>query len=179
MIGLIVPTISKTTLPGAIQSLYNQSNPDWKVIVCGDSHIPDYQFLDDRVKIVGIQRKAEAGLVRNYGAHLLDTEWVGFLDDDDELYPEYVQTFYDNQKDTDVLIYKMINYGSIIPDQPIIRHGLVGISFALKREIFLDHPFDGQGAGEDYRLLYTLEKLGYKIKFLDYVGYHVRKYLED
>ena len=82
-----------------------------------------------------------AGNVYQYGIDLCDTEYIGFVDDDDELTSNYISEFYDvikNQK-PDIIIFKMLYVnGDVIPQYPKIHPGNVGISFVVKRSFILE-----------------------------------------
>lgn len=181
MITIIIPTVDKTTQRDAIRSVEEQTSNSWKIILGGDGFMPEFRSEDGRIEVVEVPRQGEAGLMRNYLGQMVDTEWVGFLDDDDELDKRYVEIFEKSNEDCDVMIFNMLNYGEVLP--PLgnrdIQHGRVGISFAMKTEVFKDYPFDGHGASEDYRMLYNLKNNGLRIKFLDFVGYYVRPWLRS
>jgi len=90
-ITILMPSISKGQLLDAIATVQNQTNPNWKLLVGGDGHIPLVEIDDPRIDVIGIPATREAGLMRNKLSRLASTEWIGFLDDDDELHPDYVR----------------------------------------------------------------------------------------
>ena len=185
MITIVVPTISKGPLRDSLQTVQDQSVGDWKLYVFGDGHIPtiyhedESLWQDERIVFGGFPRTADPGLMRNKICRLVTTEWVGFLDDDDELNVDYVSMWQQNKDECDVLIYQMDNYGSLLPEtgRHSLEFGHVGISFAVKTQLVVEHKFDANGNGEDYRFLQKMQDLGYTIKFLDWCGYYVRPYL--
>ena len=88
MITFIIPSIGRDTLINSIQSIQNQTNENWKLIVIFDGVKSTLDFQDDKIKVFEIEKTGEctnnAGNVRNYGMQYVDTEWIAFLDDDDE-----------------------------------------------------------------------------------------------
>ena len=87
LITFIIPTIGRSTLQNTLDCLINQSNPNWKAIVIFDGISSTIQNTDPRICIIESPKLGEgtnsAGLVRNYGITFADTEWVAFVDDDD------------------------------------------------------------------------------------------------
>lgn len=181
-ITFIVPTVCRPTLDQAIKSIHQQSDNDWYTLVVCDGidplKISNHQRLDDdRISLWKAPRTASASRTRQFGVEKAKTEWVGFLDDDDILNPEYVSHWKMEKNDVDVIIFKMTNYGNNIPSGKFIEHGNVGISFCLRKEI-LDTIEIPEPPSEDYVLLKRLEVAGARIHYSDYVAYHVRPWLE-
>lgn len=77
-ITVIVPTISgrEHLLIRAITSAQRQTRPPREIIIVND--------MDRR----------GAALARNCGVALADTEWIAWLDDDDQLLPEHLQVLH-------------------------------------------------------------------------------------
>jgi glycosyltransferase involved in cell wall biosynthesis len=79
--------------------------------------------------------------VRNEGIKLATSEWIAFVDDDDTLSSNYVETFYNEIKEfnnIDVIIFRMsyhFDLNHIIPNlyANSIYDGGVGISFVIKK----------------------------------------------
>lgn len=143
-ITFIVPSLNRPTLNKAIQSLLDQTNPNWKCIVIYDG-VEGNEFEDERITTITIDRTGrisqhhgESGLVRNYGIKQVTTEWIGFLDDDDTLHKDYVAKTLNKYKDFDVIIFRMQTENKrVFPafhDESIV-HGNVGISFCYKKEL--------------------------------------------
>lgn len=193
MITFIIPTIGRHTLIHTIESLYNQTNKEWRANIIFDG-IPctiDKEALDHRIRVVEIDKKGvhinSAGLVRNIGITNCITDWVAFVDDDDILSSRYVETFYDEIKkytDISVIIFRMFNekpkgqysYNNILPGliTDNFYHQQTGISFVLKTTIFLeDDNWFIPSEEEDYLLLHNLRNKGYKIMISPYIRYFV------
>jgi GT2 family glycosyltransferase len=186
-ITFIIPTIGRESLINSINSLIMLNDNDWKAIIIFDGVKNNLDIKDSRIKIIEIEKngiiskKNNAGLVRNIGIKNIDyeTEWIGFLDDDDYVSPEYISNLKEEIKQNnniEVCIFRMIyENGCILPskfDKNITRCK-VGISFTIKKYItdkffFINNPF------EDYLYLKELEKNKYKIIISSHVSYFVK-----
>jgi glycosyltransferase involved in cell wall biosynthesis len=128
------------------------------------------------------KHKTGAGKSRNRAVSRIKTEWVGFLDDDDEATPDYEERFREVLKDNpdaDCIIFRMkFPDGRILPKVPLVEWGNVGIAFAVKTELIKKYPFvkgsDGFRLNEDYLALKKLKENGAKIVFCPYVTYIVK-----
>lgn len=155
-VTIVIPTIGRPTLERAVTSVYNQT-------------------VAPKLLIMFDEQKQGATITRNRAISLVDTEWVGFLDDDDLLDEHYCEWLV--EYDTDVVVFKMRQKElGDIPKTPGLVYGGVGISFALKAEVFRDNPFPPveNGIIEDFGLLKRLEDKGYSFTFRDEVAYYVR-----
>lgn len=97
-VTFIIPTIGRDTLLNSINSLLNQTIEDWKAIILFDGIKKTISISDKRIKIIEIQKMGQninsAGNIRNYGMSMVNTEWIGFLDDDDIIADDYLECFY-------------------------------------------------------------------------------------
>lgn len=179
MITFILPTVNRDTLEAAVSSIINQSNPNWKLMIIGDKCIPNIETADPRIETWRVLNCTCASDVRNSLVHKITTEWVGFIDDDDILCPEYVAEVERVKDQTNFIMFKMQNYDSIIPHKDVIKFGNVGISFAMKTDLLRANPFQGWECGEDFRMIKAIEDSGEEIYFSEYLGYIVRPHLES
>jgi glycosyltransferase involved in cell wall biosynthesis len=184
-ITFIIPTIGRSTLINSIESLLNQTESDWNAIIIFDGIKKNINIDDNRIKLLEIDKCGFnncAGLVRNIGLkNCSNTKWIGFLDDDDYLSPNYIDyllTEIENFPNIDACIFRMgYENGTILPsklDKNIIRNK-VGISFAIKKNItekinFINSPF------EDYIFLKNIINFKYKTLLSSYVAYFVRTF---
>ena len=189
-ITFIIPTIHRPTLRRAVRSLFEQTNPLWKAIIVFDGCQPDErvraELSDVRIRILCIEKKGEsnnsAGNVRNEGLALVDTEWVGFLDDDDILSSHYVECLDKERIDNPnvpCILFRMASSASwIVPDmtQPVLRPYNVGISFAYRIELFHQGLHFIPSSMEDYELLSRIHQAGYSIFVSHYLTYFVNGY---
>ncbi len=179
MITFIIPTIGRETILRTINSLLNQSDPNWKAIVVCDG-IPNISFGDSRISSIQIEKtgiKNHAGAVRNFGMKMAATEWIAFVDDDDSLSSDYINKFKEElflNPDTDCVIFRMKDgiRGILPPEKSnnFIKN-YVGISFAVKKSLAVE--FEPSGA-EDFFYLDKIRNLKKKMVISPYVTYFVR-----
>jgi glycosyltransferase involved in cell wall biosynthesis len=118
-------------------------------------------------------------VIRNMLIKQAETPWVSFLDDDDSITPDYVERLTEELRmspGADVVIFReyFLNQ-TLIPAKGNhnIEWGNVGISFSVKREVALKHPFR-RIRYEDYEFLKKLQDEGYTISFSPYMTYKER-----
>ena len=94
LVTTVIPTYRRPeSLPAAVRSVLAQTVSDLRVIVVDDGgglpELPD----DPRLVAVSLAHNtAVLGVVRNVGIRLADSEFVAFLDDDNEWEPEHLAT---------------------------------------------------------------------------------------
>jgi len=184
IITFIIPSIARLTILRTIESLKKQSNPNWRAIVVYDG-VDGPTFNDERIKIiksekVGLEgpKNGQSGLVRNIGIKQTETEteWIGFLDDDDTIHPDYVSTLIEKYNDKDFVIWRMkYNNGLVLPPdrQKKLIFATVGISFCYKKSLG-EILFDNNRDGEDFDFLMKLQNLTNKWVITPEVYYNVR-----
>jgi glycosyltransferase involved in cell wall biosynthesis len=133
----IIPTIGRSTLMRAVDSVLQQSLPppdDFEVIVVNDSGepLPAARWqADARVRVIETQRH-ERSVARNTGAAIARGTFLHFLDDDDWLLPDALR-----RMSALARAYPRADWlygGSSVTDRharPIVqlRHGLHGNAF--------------------------------------------------
>jgi len=163
-ITFVIPSLSRPTLNKTVDSLLNQTNKSWECLIIYDGvdgpNFDDPRITTHKITKTGNNSKpmGESGLVRNVGIKKCDTEWIGFLDDDDTIHPDYVETLFKKYSKHDFVVWRMKNpYGLVIPrwekNELVVNN--VGISFCYKNK-FKDLLFDKNINGEDF---YFIEKL--------------------
>lgn len=182
IITFIIPSLNRFTIVRTINSLLSQSNPNWKCVIVYDG-VDGVQFNDERIKIIKIEKtgivgpkNGQSGLVRNEGIKNVNTEWIGFLDDDDTLHPDYVKILQTKYNDYDFIVWRMkYQNGLIIPelDRKDLVFARVGISFCYKNK-FKDLFFDKNRDGEDFDFVKKLESLTDNWIITPEVYYNVR-----
>ena len=179
----IIPTIGRETLSLTLQSLKNQTITNWKAIVIFDGIEPTISETDPRITIIKTPIKLgqgynSAGLVRNYGIKFANTEWVAFVDDDDSITPNYVESFLSELwLDPDVIIFRMTLDDRVCPSIDSTNFFIkdVGISFAVKTELVSKFIFI-PSIEEDFEFLDKVRLKKYKIVLSPYITYTVNQY---
>jgi glycosyltransferase involved in cell wall biosynthesis len=179
----IIPTIGRETLSLTLQSLKNQTITNWKAIVIFDGIEQNISETDPRITIIKTPIKLgqgynSAGLVRNYGIKFVNTEWVAFVDDDDSITPNYIESFLSELwLDPDVIIFRMTLDDRVCPSIDSTNFFIknVGISFAVKTELVSKFIFI-PSIEEDFEFLDKVRLKNYKIVLSPYITYTVNKY---
>ncbi len=95
--SVIIPTYNRAyTLAKAIGSIKDQTITDWECIVVDDGSTDETEFVvntfaDDRIRYFS-QANAGQSAARNYGLDKADGEWILYLDSDDALVPQALET---------------------------------------------------------------------------------------
>jgi glycosyltransferase involved in cell wall biosynthesis len=182
LITFVIPSINRPSLLRCLLSLERQTNPNWRCIVIYDG-VQGPVFGHEKVTFITIDKigligpaNGQAGLVRNVGIKACSTEWIGFLDDDDTIHPQYVETLFSKYASFDFVVWRMkYQNGAILP--PLhsneLRFANVGISFCYKRSLgaFL---FDKNRDGEDFDFLQKLFNTSKHYAVTSEVYYNVR-----
>ena len=182
IITFVITSLNRFTILNTVESLINQTNPNWRCIIVYDG-VDGTPFNDDRITTIKIDKtgligpkNGQSGLVRNEGIKLVTTEWVGFLDDDDTIHPDYVKTLSEKYLDYDFVVWRMKYLsGVIFPelDRSDLVFARVGISFCYKNK-FDDLLFDCNRDGEDFDFLKKLQTLTNKWVITPEIYYNVR-----
>lgn len=185
-ITFIIPTIGRESLIESIKTLINQDDNNWNAIIIFDGIKNNININDNRIKIIEIEKinseslRNVAGLVRNVGIkNIENSEWIGFLDDDDYLTHDYISKLkkeLELNNNMEICIFRMAyKNGYIVPtkfDKNIIRNK-VGISFAIKKYITNDILFNNNPY-EDYLFLKEAQHKKFKIIISSYITYFIR-----
>ena len=202
-ITFIIPSIGRDSLKDTLNSLLNLNDSDWNAIIIFDgvkyeSPIKDERIITKTIEKTGLQEhgKSRAGLVRNIGIEMAvnkykkdcikdsDFHWIGFVDDDDCLSPDYIDNLkaelnidkVSNFCKPEVVIFRMAyENGLVLPmqqDRNIILKK-VGISFCINIDIAHKYKFDNH-IYEDFMYLKRLQNNGHKIIISEYVSYFVK-----
>lgn len=180
----IIPTIGRNSLKDTLNSLQCQSCENWNAFVIFDGIEPNIKCDDPRITFLVCNKLGEgpnyAAGVRNYGMTLETKEWIAFLDDDDSISYDYVDTFYKEIQthNIDVIIFRMLFNKDILPELETddFYRGKVGISFAIKKNVVNSGNLFSSSKYEDYEYLYSLKSKKYTIMISPYVLYFVREY---
>lgn len=97
--SIIVPTFNRENqLQNAIQSLLSQTFKNFEVIIVDDGSTDNTKALglslaanNPNIRYMAKENE-ERSIARNYGIHHARGRYIGFLDSDDVLYPNHLQT---------------------------------------------------------------------------------------
>ena len=183
-ITFIIPSIGREFILYTIDSLLSQTNPNWKAIIIYDNIEPIIKINDSRIQILKTNKKEgqnvrSAGNVRNYSLNYIDTDWIGFVDDDDTISENYLQNLLsdiNNHPQVDCIIFRMMDNKVILPEieSKMFYKEHVGISFAFKYSLYKDHGLKfSAGDTEDFELLDKIYKKGFKMLLSKHLNYFV------
>lgn len=192
IITFILPTIGREHLIKSINSVYQQTVSNWNLIVLFDgmeSTIKSPRLQrDQRINILNGGPKLgkikkdhnNAGDVRNRAFKWVQSEWIGFIDDDDLLERNYIESLLleiETDPSLELIIFRMRhcrNNDLIVPPlecNQIIKNQ-VGISFCFRRDLLerYDLKFNND-EHEDYLFLIDMIKRGVCYKLSEKIVY--------
>lgn len=182
-ITFITPSIGRATLQSTINSLNSLTRNNWRHIIIFDGVEPTVQ-PNNRTVVLQVEKEGRgAGIVRNHAFDYVDTEWIGFVDDDDMLskfYIERMEYWLNQVPDLDIIIfaYKDLSNGNV---QPRIGtrdfvYCQVGISFAVRTDFVMENNIRFRAGGiEDFYFLDECRNAGAKYIITNEVQYYVSR----
>lgn len=110
MISIIIPLYnSEEYIAPCLESVLKQSYDDYEVLVIDDGSkdasadiVAEYSKSNSKIKLFS-QSNSGVSAARRKGVECAQGEWVMFLDSDDFLLPNALQTLVDNANDVDVI----------------------------------------------------------------------------
>jgi glycosyltransferase involved in cell wall biosynthesis len=191
LITFIIPTLNRNSLKRSLYSILKQNITNWKAIIIFDGCEPtdlelsllldNSRFLYLSIQRLGYEHEIHntAGYVRNIGMSLVTTPWIGFVDDDDMILPNYIDRLIEEIRitpTTHLIVFRMIDTEHIIPQYDITDIILchVGISFACKTSLFKEGFVFEQSEKEDYTFIKNIQNAKKKIVISPYITYIVR-----
>jgi len=99
--SIIIPTYNRKKLlkERALKSLSNQTFKDFEVIVINDGGedvsdvIEEYKNKGLNIKYISYRENRKTSYARNRGIEMAQSEWIAFLDDDDEYLPDTLEIY--------------------------------------------------------------------------------------
>lgn len=201
ILSIVVPVfnISGAYLKKCIESVRIQSDPYWELVLCDDGStdketldcLDAYQGIDPRIRVVRKTINEGIAITTNRAIEFTIGDFVGFLDNDDELAPDAVaevRKYILNHPETDLLYTdedKLDEYGNHCdsyykPDwsPEHILSCMYVLHFTVIRKTLLCElnllrsEFDG---AQDYDLVLRASKVARHIGHIAKVLYHWRK----
>jgi glycosyltransferase involved in cell wall biosynthesis len=91
-VSIVMPTYRRGhTIERTLESIRRQSYRNWELIVVDNAGDGDYRFGDPRIRVVRHDARASASYARNQGLQHVTGELVCFFDDDDDMFPLYLE----------------------------------------------------------------------------------------
>ena len=191
-ISVIIPVYNaQDGIKRCVDSLLNQSFKNLEIILLNDGSkdnslniLKEYELKYSFVRVIDKQNEGVA-VTRNKGILLAEGEYIMFMDNDDFVDSDYIETFYQaiHEKNLDLVIggYKRVNQDNqIIFSQDIqqsewSKYIIMAPWAKVYRTEFLktnNLEFFDYGIGEDIIFNLAASKTTDKIGLLDYKGYN-------
>ena len=191
-ISVIIPVYNaQDGIKRCVDSLLNQSFKNFEIILLNDGSkdnslniLKEYELKYSFVRVIDKQNEGVA-VTRNKGILLAEGEYIMFMDNDDFVDSDYIETFYQaiHEKNLDLVIggYKRVNQDNqIIFSQDIqqsewSKYIIMAPWAKVYRTEFLktnNLEFFDYGIGEDIIFNLAAYKATDKIGLLDYKGYN-------
>jgi glycosyltransferase involved in cell wall biosynthesis len=162
--SIIIPTYNRATIIGrAISSVLKQTFVDFEVLVVDDGSLDNTgeivgRIADPRVRYI-YKENEERSIARNHGADLARGNYFIFLDSDDQLKDNHLQTIFDYLRTHDFkprflftgyrvftpegkVLYQYTKEGRFNPSDLIYGNSLGCSPVVVEKELFLRHRFN-------------------------------------
>jgi glycosyltransferase involved in cell wall biosynthesis len=155
-ISIIMPTYRRPhTIHRTIEMIKAQTYRNWELIVVDNGGDGEYQFDDPRIKVYSHAEQPGASFARNQGLRYATGDLVCFFDDDDDMFPRYLERFIDAFRSNPKA--KMVRCGMYVTS------GQKNFTFATPecclRRRFAKPAWVNKGPGQDQRYFRHLIKL--------------------
>ncbi len=133
LVTVIIPMYNKGELVGrSIRSILGQTYSDFEIIVVDDGSTDNGAeivkgFEDERITLIR-QQNSGPGAARNAGIEAANTEYIAFLDADDEWYPSFLENSLKAIEEYDVALVASMYY--LLPENIDIAT-LIAKDFAM------------------------------------------------
>ncbi len=147
-ISIIMPTYRRGhTILRTVRMIQEQTFQDWELIIIDNGGEADYQFADPRIQVHSHIDRASASYARNAGLSYASGDLVCFFDDDDEMFPNYLETF--------ARTFAAHPHAKMVRCGMLVTNGAVNLSYAtpeccLQRE-FATADWSTRGPAQDQR----------------------------
>jgi SAM-dependent methyltransferase len=90
--SIIMPTFRRPhTLPRTVGQVRAQTYSNWELIVVDNAGDGNYHFADERIRVYVHAERGSASYARNEGLRYATGDLVCFFDDDDDMFPTYLE----------------------------------------------------------------------------------------
>ena len=114
-ISVIIPTYNRSsTIEYCLRSVLNQTFQDFEIIVADDCSTDNTieivkNISDPRIRYTVLKQKGGAQVARNEGIKMSASEWITFLDSDDEYLPDKLQLQFDALVSVNFNVYTVVH----------------------------------------------------------------------
>ncbi|MBF7092753.1 glycosyltransferase family 2 protein [Flavobacterium sp. ALJ2] len=99
LVSIIIPTYNcEKFIHQTVQSVQNQSYPNWEIILVDDASIDntvaiikEFAQADNRIKIIELEKNSGNGFARNIALNKANGRYIAFLDADDLWFPQKLE----------------------------------------------------------------------------------------
>ncbi len=147
-ITIIMPTYLRGhAILRTVRMIQQQTYQDWELIIVDNAGGGDYQFADHRIQVYTHNERASASYARNVGLNYASGDFVCFFDDDDDMFPNYLESL--------VSAFTVNPQAKMIRCGMIVSNGTTNYSYAtpeccLRRE-FATADWTTRGPAQDQR----------------------------
>ncbi len=93
-ISIVMSTYRRChTILRTLETIRAQTYTNWELIVVDNAGDGGYSFADPRIRVYGHSERASASYGRNRGLQHVTGDFVCFFDDDDDMFPTYLERF--------------------------------------------------------------------------------------
>ncbi|KRN88392.1 glycosyltransferase family 2 protein [Ligilactobacillus ceti] len=206
LVSIILPVYNgEAYLKGCLNSIFQQTHQDLEIVIIDDGStdrtaqlIDEYQKQDERIKVVH-QKNLGLAEARNVGVAHATAEYLTWIDCDDLIAADYVETMLDNmlRHEADIVMCYAVTFQDqiIIPKIPYFEkvatsrevlyyytsnQYLAGLdlynvhSKMFRKEVLLQAPYPTGKLPEDMRTTYKHMYAAQRIVFVNKVLYYYR-----
>jgi glycosyltransferase involved in cell wall biosynthesis/SAM-dependent methyltransferase len=99
-VSIVMPTYRRPhTIFRTVEMICAQTYSNWELIVIDNAGDARYEFGDRRVRLRRESARASASYARNRGLEYVTGDLVCFFDDDDDMFPNYLECFVETFRD--------------------------------------------------------------------------------
>jgi glycosyltransferase involved in cell wall biosynthesis/organic radical activating enzyme len=183
LLSIIIPSYNRTELlTSSVNKLVDNFKilnfNDYEIIVVNNGNVQNISFsFGENVKVYNFEEQMNPGIARNFGMDNSKSEWVWFIDDDDELYFENVSKVIEliNSSKADIIAHSLkLKYKNTEVKNELLNNILLFkekqelFNYIFKRNIVDNNQIKfSNGVHEDIRYAVELVLHANKIEILD------------
>jgi glycosyltransferase involved in cell wall biosynthesis len=147
-VSIIMPTYRRhEIIARTIEKILAQTYPHWELIIVDNDGNLQVHLGDERIRIYRHREKASAAYARNKGLQYAQGDLVCFFDDDDDMFPNYLERF--------VKAFEAHSHVKMVRAGMIVTGGKVNYSYATPecclRRSFATPTWTAEGPGQDQK----------------------------